>query len=150
MNDTIVVFDRIRENAGTPARQASSTGWSTSRSTRPCRAPSSPRDGVLRDAGDEHLRHRRHPRLRLRHERRRHRRHLLVDLRRRPILIWLNDKYVASQKKPEPSQPRRAAERDRPSPIAPASSGDSDRGRRALTARGAWPLCLRLARSRGR
>ncbi len=40
MNDTIVVFDRIRENAAAPARPASSTASSTSRSTRRCRAPS--------------------------------------------------------------------------------------------------------------
>ena len=83
MNDTIVVFDRIRENASRAARQE----------VRPRRQHVDQRDavahhpdlgdGVLRDAGHEHLRHRRHPRLRLRHERRRHRRHLLVDLHRR-------------------------------------------------------------------
>ena len=40
MNDTIVVFDRIRENAAKYRATASSTRWSTTPSTRPCRVPS--------------------------------------------------------------------------------------------------------------
>ncbi len=42
MNDTIVVFDRIRENAARSCAIAASTGSSTSRSTRRCRARSGP------------------------------------------------------------------------------------------------------------
>ena len=42
VNDTIVIFDRVRENLRVDPARAARTSWSTRASTRRCRGPSSP------------------------------------------------------------------------------------------------------------
>ena len=82
INDTMVVSDRIRENLRKCAHRRSTRRQSVDQRDAVAHHPDR-RDGLRRRWSDLHLRRRRHPRLRLRDDRRRHRRHLLVDLHRR-------------------------------------------------------------------